>query len=83
MIQANIYQTERDWLKMFSKNLKDAMIDAHYSQIKLSRETRIPQSSLSRYLQGARIPSIEDVMTICETLGISVDDMINFDFYIL
>lgn len=83
MIQANIYQTERDWLKMFSKNLRDAMVDAHFTQIKLSRETRIPQSSLSRYLQGTRIPSIEDVMSICETLGIGVDEMINFDFYIL
>ncbi len=83
MIQANIYQTDREWLRMFSENLKEAMSDAHFTQIKLSRETGIPQSSLSRYLQGTRIPSIEDVMAICETLNISVNDMINFDFYIL
>lgn len=83
MIQANIYQTDRDWLRMFSENLKEAMSNARFTQIKLSRETGIPQSSLSRYLQGTRIPSIEDVMSICETLNISVNDMINFDFYIL
>lgn len=83
MIKANIYQTEREWLKVFSKNLKDAILDAHYTQVRFSKETKIPQSSLSRYLRGERIPSIEDVISICKVLDISIDDMINFDFYIL
>lgn len=83
MIRANIYQTVNDWLKDFSKNLNDAMIDAHYTQMSFSRETGIPQSSLSRYLQGTRVPSIEDVITICDVLEISVDEMINYGFYIL
>lgn len=83
MIRANIYQTDKEWLKIFSKNLRDSLESMHYTQYRFSQETKIPQSSLSRYLRGERIPSIEDVISICKVLDISIDEMINFDFYIL
>lgn len=83
MYRANMFQNEKEWLKIFAGNLKDVMYEINYTQTKLARESGVPQSSLSRYLNAERVPALKDVIAICDVLGVSVNDMINFDCYIL
>ncbi|MCC3276407.1 helix-turn-helix domain-containing protein [Arthrobacter sp. zg-Y20] len=42
------------------------------SQSSLSRETGIPQSTISRILSGQRVVDLEQLVQICRALGVSV-----------
>lgn len=78
-----MFQSEKEWCKMFAGNLKDIMYEINYTQSRLAKEAKISQSALSRYLSGSRVPSVRDVMSICEVLKVSADELINYDAYIL
>lgn len=83
MFRSNMFQTEKEWCKMFAGNLKDIMCEINYTQTRLAKEADISQGSLSRYLKAERVPSIKDVMSICKVLNISANELINYDSYIL
>lgn len=83
MFRSNMFQTEKEWCKMFAGNLKDIMCEINYTQTRLAKEADISQSALSRYLKGERAPSLRDVMSICKVLKISANELINYDSYIL
>jgi transcriptional regulator with XRE-family HTH domain len=56
-----------------NKNLKLILEIKGLSQKDLSEKTGITQATISRYINGSRLPSAESIITICEELNISSD----------
>ena len=62
-----------------SENLKYYMGVNGLSLSELSKESRVPKSSLSRYLKGLRIPSFVQMVNLACVLGVTVDDLFSTD----
>ena len=59
----------------FAKTLKIAMIEKEVSREKLSAETGISPSSISKYCSGERTPSWNNLMKLKNSLGVSLDEL--------
>ena len=59
----------------FINNLKHIMDERNISQHELSRETGIPQSSISGYIKCKNAPLLKQALKICEYLNTSIDEM--------
>lgn len=67
-------------LKKISKLWKAARLLAGFTQVKLSRELGIPQSSVSKYESGFLEPSALDWYRFCELVGIDAHRSLNLGF---
>ena len=70
--------TEMEWLRQFSKRLREEMEGCGMTQKDLAREAGISKSTISQYLTAQRLPSIKSIINICFVLGIDVDALTNF-----
>ncbi len=59
--------------------LKSQREKAGYSQMELSKLTGISQSSISRWEENKRTPSIENCVQLADFYGISVDELIGHE----
>ena len=74
----NLYpdsMTEEEIMMEFRYRLRHAMSVRGFNQIRLSEETGIPVSMISRYLTGDNIPSILKVIQIAKALKCSLDEL--------
>lgn len=67
--------TEEEIMNEFRYRLRHAMSIRGFNQIRLSEETGIPVSMISRYLTGDNIPSILKVIQIARALKCSLDEL--------
>lgn len=70
--------SRKEWLDIFSGNLKDMMREGDYSVGELSFATGIPQSTISRYVNGERIPTPYNIVRLARELNVPVNDLIDF-----
>lgn len=65
----------KDYAKIFGENLNKELISFGISQVELADRMLLTNSAISGYVTGKRIPRIESVIEICETLNVSMDYM--------
>lgn len=70
--------SEREWLVIFSKNLSELMKEQGYTQKELAFDSGLPESSISYYLRGLKMPSIKSALKLAHVLNVSLDDFIDF-----
>lgn len=59
------------------KNIKLIRVMKDYTQIKVFVDTGISQSTLSKYENGDAIPTAENLLTLAEYYGTSVDFLLD------
>ena len=70
--------SEKDYLDIFSDNLRELMESGGWTQQTLSEDSGISQASISGYLNGTKMPGLRSVQNICIVLGISLDDLLPY-----
>ena len=60
----------------FCKNIKHLLIDKHVTQRELAISANVSDAFLSMVLNGVKTPPFSVVLSIAETLGVTVDDLI-------
>lgn len=70
--------SEQQWLVAFGHNLQFYMRDMSISQRDLAYKANISESSLSRYINGTRMPSAIIVAKFARILNCSADELIDF-----
>lgn len=68
--------TEVEFIDIFKGNLKSLMDEVGYSQQELAQEAKIDQSTISKYLNGTRMPSVRALNNIAIALNCTVDELI-------
>ena len=68
--------TEVEFIDIFKGNLKSLMDEVVYSQQELAQEAKIDQSTISKYLNGTRMPSVRALNNIAIALNCTVDELI-------
>lgn len=68
--------TEVEFIDIFKGNLKSLMDEVGYSQQELAQESKIDQSTISKYLNGTRMPSVRALNNIAIALNCTVDELI-------
>lgn len=73
---------DKEWLDIFANNLCEIMKERSYTQERLSMESGIAQSSISKYMQGQQFPSIRAVINMSYALNVDLYDFIDFGDFI-
>ena len=60
-------------MSKFTMNLKKLMIEREMTAADISRKTGITQATLSRYINGKRIPNINSVIKIAKALNVPIE----------
>lgn len=60
-------------MSKFTMNLKKLMIEREMTAADISRKTGITQATLSRYINGKRIPKINSVIKIAKALNVPIE----------
>lgn len=68
--------TEIEFIDIFKGNLKSLMDEAGYNQQELAQEAKIDQSTISKYLNGTRMPSVRALNNIAIALNCTVDELV-------
>lgn len=68
--------TEVEFIDIFKGNLKSLMDEVGYNQQELAQEAKIDQSTISKYLNGTRMPSARALNNIAIALNCTVDELI-------
>lgn len=71
--------TEQEWLDIFGDNLRDILIETGYSQRDLAETTGLSEATISAYIHKRKIPGIRALINISYELGISLDELMDFD----
>lgn len=70
--------TELEWLDIFADNLHDLMQSRGYSQGDLADESGLDQTSISRYLNRRRIPTVRAIVNLAYVLDCNISDLMDF-----
>ncbi len=60
----------------FPERLKELMIETNVNQVQLSKETKIPQPTIARWLADERRPNIEYLMILAQYFKCSIDYLV-------
>ena len=60
----------------FSENFRKARLAAGMTQQQLAEKLNLDRSSVAKYEKGSSTPSLKKLPEICETLNISIDDLL-------
>lgn len=60
-------------MSKFTMNLKKLMIEREMTAADIARKTGMTQATLSRYINGKRIPKINSVIKIAKALNVSIE----------
>lgn len=63
----------KDVNMIFSKKLAEAIKDSDYNYAKLAKALDISKATMSMYVHGKALPSLETFSKICDLLGESAD----------
>lgn len=70
--------TEAQWSRKFSEKVRKLMNYKGFSQRELATIAKIPENTLSRYLNGQRIPRADQIVNIAKALECSTSELIQF-----
>lgn len=70
--------TETEWLDIFADNLQSLMQERGYTQGDLADETGLDQTTISRYLNKQRIPTVRAIVNLAFTLDCDISELIDF-----
>lgn len=70
--------TEIEFLDIFRENLSDMMRGARMNQKDLSSKSGLAESTISRYLTGERMPTLNAFVNLCYALNCAADDLAPF-----
>jgi transcriptional regulator with XRE-family HTH domain len=71
--------SEMEWLRTFAGNLQYYLETYGLSQSKLAEMAGLEQGSISRYMSARQMPGVKAIVNIALALGITVDELINYD----
>ena len=60
-------------MSKFTMNLKKLMIEREMTAADIARKTGMTQATLSRYINGKRIPKINSVIKIAKALNVPIE----------
>lgn len=70
--------SEVRWLKEFGKRLADLLEYTGTSRGELADILGVSQASISRYINGLQMPSVDTIVDIALELDSDIDDLVNF-----
>lgn len=70
--------TEIEFLDIFRENLADMMGSTRMNQKDLSSKSGLAESTISRYLTGERMPTLNAFVNLCYALNCTADDLVPF-----
>lgn len=70
--------SEKEWLDIFADNLREAIEEQGYTHTEFAKAVGIPKSTLSRYLNKERMPSIKFIINASYELNIDYMELIDF-----
>lgn len=71
--------TTAELQKLFIKRVRERMHILHIDQRELARRANISEVTISRYINGTRIPRIDILVKIAQALECRPGDLINID----
>ena len=72
--------SEKEWKIKFPKQIKSILeLKKNMSQRELAKRMKISEVSVSRYLNGERIPKANVLFSMAKALEISIIELIEFD----
>lgn len=75
--------TEVELMELVGNNIKAVLKESWMTQKELSEETGINETSISRYIQGERMPSLKNLINIANVLDCPLTDLMDADERIL
>ena len=60
-------------MSKFAMNLKKLMIEREMTAADIARKTGMTQATLSRYINGKRIPRLNSVIKIAKALNVPIE----------
>lgn len=66
-------------MNKFAERLKELRTEKGLSQIILSQRTGISQSAIGRWELNQRIPTIENIITLCKFFDVTSDYLIGLE----
>ena len=70
--------TELEWMRQFGFNLKNAISESGFTQEELALEIGVDRTTINRYLNGKRIPTIKSIINLSYALDYDLEDLIDF-----
>lgn len=74
--------SEADLMHTISGNIRSLMEETGYSRKDLSRDTGIPESSISYYIRGRKLPGVKAIFNLCMALNCEVEDIVGYVDYV-
>ena len=71
--------TELEWMDIFGDNLRDILKEYGMTQKDLADESRLSETTISRYIKKQRIPNMKAIVNIANALDLTTDELINLD----
>lgn len=68
--------SEVEMMEIFAGNLKTIMDDVRITQAELAKETKLSESTISRYLSGERLPNCKAIVNLCCVLNCDFEDLL-------
>lgn len=63
----------------FGERLNKVLYERKLSQADLDKRTGIGRANISRYVCNKQMPTVDSLITICETLNVSADWLLGLD----
>lgn len=70
--------TEAEWVRIFSRNLQEYLVDYGATQSDFAEDTGLSQQAISNYVNGKQIPTLRAIINMAYTLNVSLDRFIDF-----
>lgn len=70
--------SEQEWLDIFGDNLRGILEEYRLSQIDLAEEIGVSEAAISSYINKKKMPGIKVILNMCYSLGIDLDDLMDF-----
>lgn len=70
--------SELEWMRIFGEKLQFLLKDAWMTQKELADAIGVNESTISRYINAERMPSVKAIVNICYEFGIEPTELIDF-----
>lgn len=70
--------TEQEWVNIFGDNLRDILQEYGYTQREFADAVGVTESTISRYINKERMPSVKVLINMSMELGIDLEEFANF-----
>lgn len=71
--------TKKEFMRELGQNLKSVMEEYNMTQRELAKETNISKQTISAYVCGERMPSLDNLANIAYVLNCDLDELVIID----